>query len=114
MTQNPSKQLKQLKQLKLNLNLIGKEQFIRSFSFIKDKRKIEGTAQPYIVGMYVSIYDSNISSPIQLNIPHKKYSNWIRKFIKGLIKEKYKINTSISDYTNFISKEDLVTYSVLK
>ena len=92
---------------------IEEREFVRHFRFTKGKEVVKGTAQPYIVGMYVAVNDPRAAQPLQFTPTHKQYPKWIKKLCTNFEKDGYKVETENAKYIDYIPKEELEQYKVI-
>ncbi len=81
--------------------------FIRSFIITKDDHIIKGTAQPYIVGIYIAIEDTKITQLIQLTPSHKQWKKESKKLFQKFEKDGYKIESVEANYGDFMNNTEL-------
>lgn len=88
--------------------------FIRSIKATKDEHTINLTTQPYCVGMYTAVTDSQVSRYLQFTHAHKSYQRWSKKLVNNWKEEGYTVEVYENEFENFLSKEDIDNYVKLK
>lgn len=96
--------------MKTSKKLTPESLFPRSFTFKKDSHIVSGVMQPYCVGMYCAINDSDVSDTIQLNLQHKEITKWFKKVKGKFEKDGYNITVSEDKLGNYLKSEEIENY----